>query len=103
MAIEPAAISAIPAITTMEVFEMLPESPAASAKGTVSPSAMPMITSRTNNPEVKWVSTSGGRCGCGCSSFKQEEIYHRGLDFVRLNPLDRFGHDLALALVAQLF
>src|SRR3954468_15815414 len=78
MAIEPAAISAIPAITTMEVFEMLPESPAASANGTVSPSAMPMITSRTNNPEVKWVSTSGGRCGCGCSSFKQEEIYHSG-------------------------
>jgi hypothetical protein len=50
---EPAAISAMPAITTMEVFEMLPESPAASAKGTVNPSAMPMITSRTNNPEVK--------------------------------------------------
>src|SRR4051812_15911251 len=105
MAIDPAAISAMPAITTIEVFEMLPDSPAASANGTVNPSAMPMITSRTNNPEVKWVSTSGGRCGCGCSSFtgKKSTTELRNSNFVRLHPLDRFGRDLALALVAQFF
>src|SRR3954462_10360755 len=100
---EPAAISAIPAITTMEVLAMLPESPAARAKGTVNPSAMPMTTSRTTRPEVKWVSTSGGRCGCGCSSFTREEIYHRGSDLVRSGPLDSLHRHLALALIAEFF
>src|SRR5437667_9319391 len=53
MAIEPAAIAASPPITIRRVFDTAPESPAASAKGTVSPSDMPITTSRTKFPEVK--------------------------------------------------
>src|SRR5262249_34905379 len=54
IAIAPAETSARPA-TTMSVFESTaPESPAASAKGTVSPSDMPITTSRTVSPAVKW-------------------------------------------------
>src|SRR5207244_7300284 len=57
MAMEPAAISARPAVTMMAGSEMAPLSPAASANGTVRPSAMPMTMSRTISPEVKWRST----------------------------------------------
>src|ERR1035441_10938110 len=44
---EPAAISASPAVTTMCEEVNAPEMPAASANGTVNPSAMPITTSRT--------------------------------------------------------
>src|SRR5471032_906159 len=48
MAIEPATISARPATTTsLLVATAVPVSPAASANGTVSPSDIPMTTSRT--------------------------------------------------------
>src|SRR5690348_6611185 len=59
MAIDPAAISARPATTMMRVVVSAPESPAASAKGTVSPSAMPMTMSRTKSKAVKCDSTCG--------------------------------------------
>src|SRR5947199_5011890 len=57
MAIEPAAISARPAVTTIPLDATAPLSPAASANGTVRPSAMPMTMSRTISLEVKWRST----------------------------------------------
>src|SRR5580704_5022104 len=53
MAMEPAAISAKPATTMMRVAATAPERPAARANGTVSPSAMPITTSRTNSEAVK--------------------------------------------------
>src|SRR6185437_13384282 len=53
MAMEPATISASPAVTTMRVDAIAPVSPAARAKGTVKPSAMPMTMSRTAAVEVK--------------------------------------------------
>src|SRR5271169_3207579 len=59
MAMEPAAISAIPATTTRRLLSMAPEMPAAKAKGTVRPSDIPMTTSRTTSPAVKWRSMWG--------------------------------------------
>src|SRR2546426_7605899 len=70
MAIEPAAISAKPAVTIMLVGLGVPlrppVNPAASANGTVKPSDMPMTTSRTTSPAVKWRSICGV-CGMGVS------------------------------------
>src|ERR1700678_4028086 len=57
MAIEPAAISARPARTTTEVATLAPDNPAASAKGTVNPSDIPITTSRTVSLAVKCCST----------------------------------------------
>src|ERR1700692_2299288 len=54
MAIEPAAISARPAVPTMPLEATAPLKPAASANGTVSPSDIPMTTSRTVSLAVKW-------------------------------------------------
>lgn len=45
MAIEPATISAKPAVTTRWVSAIAPDIPAAKAKGTVSPSDMPITMS----------------------------------------------------------
>src|SRR5579862_1054456 len=59
MAMDPAAISASPAITMMRVVVSAPDSPAASAKGTVRPSAIPITMSRTNSEAVKCDSTCG--------------------------------------------
>ena len=56
---EPAAISARPAVTIMLVVLMAPDSPAARAKGTVRPSDIPITMSRTVAPAVKWCSTCG--------------------------------------------
>src|SRR5688572_20273256 len=53
MAIEPAAISANPAVTIMPAVATAPVNPAASAKGTVRPSAIPITISRTTAPAVK--------------------------------------------------
>src|SRR3989454_59777 len=55
----PAAISARPAVTTMAVESMTPETPAASANGTVSPSDIPITMSRTIALAVKCCSTCG--------------------------------------------
>src|ERR1700686_2895256 len=67
MAIEPAAISAKPARTTMWVEATAPERPAARAKGTVRPSERPMTTSRTVSLDSKWPSMWGWwGCECGC-------------------------------------
>src|SRR6202165_3996806 len=46
MAMEPAAISARPAVITTRLESMAPERPAASANGTVRPSAIPITMSR---------------------------------------------------------
>src|SRR5438093_13279375 len=62
MAIDPAAISASPAVTMTLVRSTAPESPAAKAKGTVSPSDIPMTMSRTVSPAVKCFSM-WGVCG----------------------------------------
>src|SRR5256885_17074807 len=61
MAMEPAAISARPAVTTMPLDATAPLRPAASANGTVRPSDMPMTTSRTVSLAVKWRSVCGVR------------------------------------------
>src|SRR5580765_2089566 len=70
MAIEPAATSANPAVTTMWDEATAPDSPAASANGTVRPSDIPMTTSRTVSPAVKCRSTCGvcGIAGRPCLS-----------------------------------
>src|SRR2546422_11053171 len=65
MAIEPAAISARPAVTMTAVVATAPESPAARANGTVRPSDIPMTMSRTVLPAVKCFSTWGV---CGMSA-----------------------------------
>ena len=61
MAIDPAAISANPAVITKlvacPVDATAPVIPAASANGTVSPSAIPMTTSRTVSVAVKCCSS----------------------------------------------
>src|SRR6266508_1852275 len=62
MAIEPAAISASPAVMMMPVASTAPDSPADNANGTVRPSDMPMTTSRTTSDAVKCFSTCGA-CG----------------------------------------
>src|SRR5581483_1522697 len=62
MAIDPAATSARPAITTIRAESTAPERPAASANGTVRPSDMPMTMSRTASLAVKWRSW-WGVCG----------------------------------------
>ena len=54
------------AVTTMAELEIAPLSPAASANGTVRPSAMPMTMSRTISPEVKCRST-WWVCGMGAA------------------------------------
>src|SRR5437867_3084029 len=68
MAMEPAAISASPAVTMMPACCTAPLNPAASANGTVSPSAMPMTTSRTIALAVKCRSTCGV-CGIRSGPF----------------------------------
>src|SRR5207245_8865178 len=58
---EPAATSARPPTRIIRVFCTAPKSPAARANGTVSPSDMPITTSRTKLPAVKCFSTCGAR------------------------------------------
>src|SRR5437879_5245901 len=60
MAIEPAAISASPAVTIRLVVLIAPDKPAASAKGTVSPSDIPITMSLTISEPVKCRSMWGG-------------------------------------------
>src|SRR5437868_832443 len=85
MAIEPAAISAKPAVTTMPACATAPESPAASANGTVSPSDMPMTTSRTISLAVKWRSVCrvSGMCAL-CRARRCLHVVHQTLDLERL-------------------
>ena len=61
MEMAPAATSARPAVRTSEEGALVPESPAARAKGTVRPSDTPMMTSRTTSPAVKCRSRWLGR------------------------------------------
>src|SRR5712692_552912 len=74
MAMEPAAISASPPTKISRVFCTAPESPAARAKGTVSPSDMPITTSRTKLPAVKCFSICGIR-GIGLSLRMRFQIF----------------------------
>src|ERR1700745_860821 len=89
MAIDPAAISASPPITISRVELTAPESPAASANGTVSPSAMPMTTSRTNSPAVKGFSM------WGVVGILRSDLRMRFEIFLRL------AHHLPLAVVGE--
>src|SRR5512141_2571034 len=61
MAMDPAAISASPATIMMCEASTAPVSPAAKAKGTVRPSAMPITMSRTTSEDWKCFSTWGVR------------------------------------------
>src|ERR1035437_1299828 len=61
MAMDPAAISAKPATMMICEASTAPVSPAARAKGTVRPSAMPMTMSRTTSEDWKCFSTWGVR------------------------------------------
>src|SRR5260370_28339274 len=85
MAIEPAAISASRAVTTRRVALALavtaPDMPAAKAKGTVRPSAMPMTTSRTLALAVKCDSTCGV-AGINSPGFQnlRRRVYHAPCD-----------------------
>src|ERR1700722_8405175 len=74
IAMDPAAISANPATTMMRVVVEAPDNPAASAKGTVRPSAIPITMSRTNSDAVKCDST----CGV-CGMFFLRILAHNGL------------------------
>src|ERR1700756_460109 len=90
MAIEPAAISATPPTTISRVELTPPERPAASAKGTVRPSDMPMTTSRTKSPAVKCFST------CGVSGIVGSNL-RMGIE-IQLG----FTHHLAFSTVSEL-
>src|ERR1700685_3668396 len=59
MAIEPAAISAIPPVMMSVVVSAAPVKPAARANGTVRPSDIPITMSRTIADDVKCFSTCG--------------------------------------------
>src|ERR1700719_1220333 len=89
MAMEPGAISARPPTTISRVFCTAPESPAARAKGTVSPSAMPITTSRTKFVAMKWVSTCSA-----CAMFNlgmRFQIFLRALHHVPLAPISQLA------------
>src|SRR5580700_6388218 len=94
MAMDPAAISASPATTMMRVVVSAPDNPAASAKGTVRPSAIPMTMSRTNSEAVKCDST------CGVCGILFQVSPSVGIPS-RRNLLGRsLGHDLSAAIAA---
>src|SRR5580698_2323312 len=94
MAMDPAAISASPATTMMRVVVSAPDNPAASAKGTVRPSAIPMTMSRTNSEAVKCDST------CGVCGILFQVSPSVGIPS-RRNLLGRsLGHDLSAANAA---
>src|ERR1043165_10120056 len=85
MATEPGAISARPAVTTIDACATAPLSPAASANGTVSPSDMPITTSRTISLAVKWRSVCrvSGMCAL-CRARCCLHIVDQALDLERL-------------------
>src|SRR5262249_36056297 len=101
MAIDPAATSANPAITTMLEEAIAPERPAANANGTVSPSDIPITISRINSPDVKCFSTCGV---CGMASIftaDHETIYGKGEGGVILScRFDFFGQVILSWIVA---
>src|SRR5215472_10808831 len=86
MAMEPAAISASPATTTRRLLSTAPERPAARAKGTVSPSDMPMTTSRTTSPAVKWRSMCGV-CGMVSQIGMLFDVLHGAPHHFTLSPV----------------
>src|SRR3954452_20356939 len=96
MAIDPAAISASPPIVISRVFATAPESPAASANGSVNPSDIPITTSRTKFPEVKCCSLCltraiaiGALLWVGFQIFLRQ-LHHVPLAFVGQLPLRAF-------------
>src|ERR1700733_1878370 len=94
MAMDPAAISASPATTMMRVVVSAPDSPAASAKGTVSPSAIPITISRTNSEAVKCDSTCGV---CGIFFQVSPSV---GISSRRNLLRSSLSHDVAAAIAA---
>src|ERR1043165_2555566 len=88
MAIEPAAISARPAVTTMADELTAPDSPAARAKGTVKPSDMPMTTSLTAAPAVKCCSTWGV---CGTADLRNPGAYSENRAEETIDPRHTSG------------
>src|SRR6185295_14280010 len=81
---DPAAISARPAVTMMLVLSTAPDNPAASAKGTVRPSDIPITRSRTTSLDVKCRSICGV---CGIEgSFKRTGASPRNSDFAKHFP-----------------
>src|SRR5665213_4352798 len=78
MAIEPAATSASPATMITVDASTAPLRPAASANGTVRPSAIPMTTSRTTCDDSKCFSTCSV-CGIGCGFQVSASIRFRDL------------------------
>src|SRR5437899_5388821 len=106
MAIEPAAISASPAVTMMPAFCTAPLRPAARAKGTVSPSAIPITTSRTTALAVKWRSiwgVCGMRAGLyharfsgahpGCGRARTSVVIRRMFVMLLCGSAPAFAHD----------
>src|SRR5689334_915601 len=90
MAMEPAAISAKPAVRTMCEFAMAPVNPAANANGTVNPSDMPMTMSRTTSPAVKCFSMCGV---CGIRSISDDARHHEAVVAFAAYGLDHRGVD----------
>jgi len=68
MEMAPAATSAMPAVRTRAEVALVPERPAARAKGTVRPSETPMMMSRTTSPAVKCFSVWRSRRPCFSAS-----------------------------------
>src|SRR5712692_550564 len=85
MAIAPAAISAEPAVMMTRVDSTAPDRPAASAKGTVSPSDMPITMSRIVSEAVKCFSTCGvwGTCDLRLGAGSAGGAPHRIVDSLR--------------------
>ena len=84
-------IAAMPAVTLTLVLLTAADRPAASAKGTVSPSAMPITTSRTVSVVVKCFST----CGRGHDFLLGREIWeaNRRLSIHAFGRLSSPGRD----------
>src|SRR6185369_11366187 len=83
MAMEPAAISASPAVTTMWVEVNAPEMPAARANGTVKPSAIPITTSRTVSLPEKCCSMCFMRFGADKEDYGNHTARSRGILYRR--------------------
>src|ERR1700682_1268918 len=84
MAMAPAAISAEPAVMMTRVDSTAPDRPAARAKGTVSPSDMPITMSRIVSEAVKCFSTCGvwGTCDLRLGAGSAGGAPHRIVDWL---------------------
>src|ERR1700681_1766607 len=93
---DPAAISARPATMIMCEASTAPVSPAAKAKGTVRPSAMPITMSRTTSDDWKCFST----CAVRGKEFRLEISASIRLRYFRNLFWRAFGNDVAAAVAA---